>query len=167
MRHRCHRSKLLGWFPLRHLRPGARLLLMPNPGEVILFPDCPCCGSSSSSGHSSSGSSSSGDGCPGCPPVTSALVTFTVISGTLFPGGFSTRTLVYNPGSDSWFMSYSFFGTISVSFVCRSSACLVLAGVATSTPGCNSVASTLTPSNGMALVLTGPGCATYHVEVSW
>ena len=137
---------------------------MPNPGDVILIPNCPCCGSSRGSVSSSSVEVLA---CPGCPPITTTTVTFKIASGTLFPGGFTERVLAYNSGSDSWGMSYSFFGTISLSFVCRSSSCLVLAGVATSTPGCTSVASTLIPANGMLLVLTSPGCPTYNVEVVW
>ena len=146
----------------------ARVLLMPSPGETIVYPDCPCCGtSSSSSAVSSSGSSSGPASCPGCPPISTTTVTFTITSGTLFPGGFTTRTLTYNSGSDSWGMTYSFFGTISLSFVCRSSSCLILAGVATSTPGCSSVGSSFTPFNGMSMVLTTPGCPTYNVDITW
>ena len=68
MRHRRHRSQLLRRFTLRHLRSSTRMLLMPNPGDVILIPNCPCCGSSSSSvsSTSSAGASSSSNHCSCC-----------------------------------------------------------------------------------------------------
>ena len=163
--HKWRRAVCDVWF-------GEGMLLMPSPGETIVYPDCPCCGGSSSSSPSiSSGSSSGPASCPGCPPISTTTVTFTLAAGPggtlFFPGGASSLNLTYDAGSDTWGLTYSFFGTISLSFVCRSSSCLILASV--SSPGCASVGSTFTPSNGMTMVLnpTGGICPTYYVVVTW
>ena len=162
-----NRRQLHEWGSVGDVWFGAGVLLMPNPGDVLTFADCPCCGSNSSSASSSSGSSSGPASCPGCPPISTTTVTFTITSGDLFPGGFTTRTLTYNAGTDAWGLTYTFFGTISLSFVCRSSSCLILASV--TSPGCASVGSSFTPSNGMAMTLnpTGGICPTYFITVTW
>ena len=164
MHHGCHRSQLLGWFTDRHLRPGKRMLLMPTPGDIVVIKNCPCCGSSSSSSSSSSSGTAGPITC-GCPPLT-AVVVFTVVSGTLFDGGLSSKTLTYDTGTESWKASSNGFFTQSFALVCRVSSCVLQIHIIDAF--CDSTGSSLTPINGMTITTAGTGgCNKYNIKVTW
>ena len=137
---------------------------MPNPGDIVVIQGCPCCGSSSSSSSSSSSGTASTITC-GCPPVA-AVVVFTIVSGTLFDGGLSSKTLTYDGETDSWTASSIGFFTQSFVLVCRASSCVLQIHVID--PFCDSTGSSLTPISGMTITTSGTGgCNKYIIKVTW
>ena len=164
MYHCCYRSQLFRWFTDRHLRPGKRMLLMPIPGDIVVLKGCPCCGSSSSSSSSSSSAAANTTTC-GCPPVA-AIVVFTIVSGTLFDGGLSSKTLTYDATTDSWHALSNGFFTQSFVLVCRASSCVLQIHVTDAF--CDSTGSSLTPISGMTITTSGTGgCNKYVIKVTW
>ena len=140
------------------------MLLMPKPGDIVVLKGCSCCGSSSSSSSSSSSGIVTAITC-GCPPLVSVVV-FTIVSGTLFDGGLTSKTLTYDAGTDSWKASSSGFFTQSFALVCRTSSCVLQIHVIDAF--CDSTGSSLTPINGMIITTSGTGgCNKYYIKVTW